>query len=163
VQNPESFTEVITGAARRGLAALVQAHPGERLAGYALCTDDDLRTVYAVGCTREFLADQPADRLFLPTEWPDGDDDASFEEARQTMYARADAAVGTAFGQHVLQSFAALVAALRQLRLENRVGDDVFLVALSTDPGELLTALEDAGVRDLNPAGLYDRWRRATA
>ena len=158
----ERPAEMVADAVRRSLADFVARRPGERLAGFALCTDDDLRSLSAVGCTHEMLADQDPQRLFQPVEWPGDEAGDRFTEARRALWARAGAAAGTGFGEHVKGGFAMLVAALARLRLDGHVADDVFLVALSTDPGELLTALEDAAVRVLNPADVYARGR-ATA
>lgn len=154
----DRLADVIARGTQRALAALLRSHPAEHLAGFALCTDDDLASLSAAGCTREFLAAHDPAWLFHPTEWPYND---SLGEAGRLLRAEADACAAATFPDHVQRSFACLVAALRQLRSQAAVGEDVFLVALATDPGERLTALEEAAVRDLNPAAFHRRWRDA--
>ena len=52
------------------LPSLLAAHEGERLVGLALCTDDGLRTLYAVACTDSFCqAHGDETVLFMPVEW----------------------------------------------------------------------------------------------
>jgi hypothetical protein len=155
----DRLADVVAEGTRRALAAILNP-AGEHLVGFALCTDDDLRSLSAVGCTREFLAGHDPTWLFHPTEWPDDAGDC-LGEAGRILWTRADACDQVTSGQHVERSFACLVAALKRLRSDAAVDDDVFLVALSTDAGERLTALEDAAVRELNPAEFHSRWRRA--
>jgi hypothetical protein len=143
----DRLADVVADGARRALAAIVAGRPGQRLAGFALCTDDDLNSLSAAGCTREFLAEQDPSRLFQPTEWP-GDVADSFGDARRMLAGQHDRA----------ETFRSLITALMRLRREGAVADDVFLVVCGTDPGELLTRLEEVAVRELNPAGVLARW-----
>jgi hypothetical protein len=143
----DRLAEVVADGARLALAAIVARRPGEHLTGFALCTDDDLSSLSAAGCTREFLAGHDPAWQFQPTEWPDDVPDP-FGEARRMLA-----------GQHDrTETFRSLVAALTRLRREGTVADDVFLVVCGTDPGELLTRLEEAAVRELNSAGVLTRW-----
>jgi hypothetical protein len=143
----DRLAEAVADGARRALTAIVAGRPAERLAGFALCTDDDLRSLSAAGCTKEFLAERDPSWLFQPTEWPEDVPD-HFGDAWRILSEQTDRT----------RAFESLVAALMRLRREGLVADDVFLVVCGTDPGELLTRLEEVAVRQLNPAGVLARW-----
>ncbi|MEU4624977.1 DUF4303 domain-containing protein [Actinoplanes sp. NPDC023801] len=143
----DRLAEAVADAARQALAVIIDGRPGEHLAGFALCTDDDLMSLSAAACTREFLECRDLAELYQPTEWPDDVADC-FEDARRILSQEPDRT----------RAFQSMVAALIRLRREGTVADEVFLVVCGTDPGELLVRLEEVAVRQLNPAGVLVRW-----
>lgn len=51
----QDFTAVVKAAVKRSVAAIRATHPTETLCAFALCTDDDLRTVFHVAASVEYL------------------------------------------------------------------------------------------------------------
>lgn len=160
-----SFTDLVALACERHLAALAQHRAGETLAGYALCTDDDVSTLYGVAVTREYLPSAPyPEARYMPVEWPYGHRTSLFDESQLAIEARYTAASDAgALGPHIEATFACLVEALRRARAQKLVGDEVLLVVTSTDPGPELEALATRGVRALNAPEQYEAWRAAMA
>lgn len=157
------FTDMVSLACQRHLESLCAQRPLETLAGYALCTDDDLSTLYGVAVTHEFAraAPDPVVR-YIAVEWPYGHRTSLFDEAQLQIEQRyVDASSGGAIAPHVERTFACLVQALRRLRERALVRDDVLLLVASSDPGPALEALAARGARALNAPLLFDAWRDA--
>jgi hypothetical protein len=160
------LTETLEGAIRTSLEAITAAHPEETLNGYALCTDDDVRTVYHVACTREFAeASRYRDTRFIPVNWAYDDGDEAFDEANGLVQASDEAASRSAdeatWSTHVTTCFESMVAALEQMRQAGLFGEDVLLVVTSTDPGSAQKRLAIAAARRLNPPTLFRDWKAA--
>ena len=140
------FRENLTAAVRDSIANMASR---TRLCGAALCTDDDLRTVYVVACSTDDCtsADDP-DFRFLPVEWelkPEDDDrllelstEMSKLEGFADLFARRDVLFGV------------LISALGSLRVESIVSGEVLLLVTSTDPGKQLTQLAKSAIERLN-------------
>lgn len=179
--DPDSLTQAAMTAVRATWTQLLEKYRGERVIGYALCTDDCLMTLYHVGCTAEFCARHPiADAHVAPVEWEQSGDDRQFDAAYTLLVDRYETASaedrralegketgtyldfvgGAAFTRHVDQSFGCLVSALRQLRKDELFPENVFLCVTSTDPSEHLYALATAAVRELNAPALSADWVR---
>jgi hypothetical protein len=130
-------------------AALRRAYPTEELAGYALCTDDGVETLFYLATTREVLsASTDPDLLFTPTDWTYDPGAAAFQLTAKYLRHRADAA--TDFHRHVDSAFAGLVEALSRARDDGCFDGNVFLSVLSTDPSAHLEQLEAAAIARLN-------------
>jgi hypothetical protein len=156
----ERLKQEVKSAVKHSIAALSEGHPGESMDGYALVTDDGLRTLGFLASTTEFTESQEESVRFEPVDWVYDDGVAAFDEPRKLLVASADAATTQDLhSTHVRTGFAALVAALSDLKSEGAFGDEVFLTVISTDPNELLERLEGEAVRTLNSTGLYQQWR----
>jgi hypothetical protein len=142
--------------------ALREAHPSERITGYALLTDDGIQAIGSIACSQEWLTDcdEPSAR-FEPVEWMYGEGSSAFEEVRRLLVDSGQAAGPDEreFGTHVEQSYAALVCALDDLKRTGTFAPDVFLTVISTDPNERLRGLEEGAVRELNSEELHSQWR----
>lgn len=125
----------------------------EDLVGLALCTDDELTTLYATWLTSSELdlAQEPDELLFSPTDWAASFDGGKIEEAARELRTLASDP------RHVERSFASLVSALEEMRKERALPDSLFLSVLSTDPSEYLEDLEAESVRTLNSSDVIDR------
>ena len=163
--NHSQRANVLWAATKRAVLASIRsvrgAHPAERLCGYALLTDDNLRTIGYAACTEEQVASCGVrNARFEPVEWTYCEGAEAFDEVRELLVASADAAKGPEEqATHVGEAFGTLVEALRQARLEGALGEDVFLTVISTDPNERLLGLEAAAVEALNSKQLFVRWR----
>lgn len=130
------------------------------LAGVALCTDDDLRTVFFVACSKEDCAsaDDP-DFVYLPVEWEREPDQKTYVALSKELSALADGIPNVTVRRDLL--FAVLVDALRALRSSAIVSEDVLLVVMSTDPGKQLIQLATLAFKALNSAGADREFVRA--
>src|SRR5262245_29088565 len=149
----DDFVEGLRNAIRQGVAEIVAARHGEHLSGFALCTDDDLSTLYHVACTREFSSRRRDidDIDLIPTEWEYNEGDDAFAPSGRILALRLEAArTQNAFGHHVDRAFGDLTVALMVAREESLVPADALLVVTSTDPGEHLVRLAVEAGRRLN-------------
>src|SRR5689334_4768842 len=104
----DGFVEGLRGAIRQSVAKIVAARPGEHLSGFALCTDDDLSTLYHVASTREFVMRRSdiGDIDLVPTEWEYNDGDEAFSQVGRILASRYEAArTQTEFDRHVDSAF----------------------------------------------------------
>lgn len=155
------LVDLVADAVRRSVPLVELAHPGEELVGYALCTDDDLSTIFHVAITREFAqrnSDVPG-VSHVPTEWSYNEGEDLFEEANRILAARYEHASSNGFDEHVVKTFADLVAALERIRAEGVFGEEVLLIVTSTDPGPALEQLSREAAEKLNAPEVFARWR----
>jgi len=137
---------------------LIRDKGGDNLAGFALCTDDDLTTLFAAMASKEWMNDlQNEDLYFWPPDWPTTGFADSLGETAKCLRARRLGESGTGV---IDRSFECLVAVLQQLRAEGVLGNRVGIQITSTDPSEHLEQLASAAVRRLNSAEFYSRWKR---
>jgi hypothetical protein len=152
--DPE-LVRAILDAIPATLAAIARTHPGERLTGYALGTDDDLMSVLQVAITT-------AEFDFCLVDWPYEDRTRHLDEVHARLRASYDAAtVDQTFAEHVQRSFASLVEALAVARAEGQFDEDVFLDVASFDPDPHRDAMEEAAIVRLNSPLVVRRWREA--
>lgn len=153
---------------------LKKHYPIEELFGFALCTDDDLRTLFHVVCTRQWVREREAGYPgigFIYVEWQDSASDHLFEQLSRRFAAladksyRSDAESADARDQR----FEALVHALGTCREENLFAENTLLCVGSTDPSEHLEALAMRAVDRLNTRQIagqfaehlgYEKYRR---
>ena len=155
------FTTLVEQAIRRSLAAFQREHADQTLAGYAVCTDDELITLSGVATSHEYLATVADPCLrYSAVEWPFGHDPDAFDAARAELVRRNAAAdLPGQLRDHVVASFQAIVAALEQVRASGDLGDDVLVYLLSTDPSPFLESLERQAVRRLNSPQGQANWQ----
>ena len=143
------------------LAEFAASNPTETLAAYAICTDDDLSTLFWVATTHEYVLGVADIALrYSAVEWPYGYGSSAFDAARAELHLLYDVArARESFQGHVAAAFQALVDALRSVRNSGGFEADTLLYVASTDPSEHLDALERRGVEYLNTEVGIDRWR----
>lgn len=168
------LTTTIRAAIAQSVADIQAKHPDDPIARYAICTDDDLRTLYATACTRTQVGRfENASRSFVPAEWFRGIEHYAQLDAASSLLSRlADAHYEEEDdgidpdADHLrpwkAELFAAVVAGLSAHRESGTFGSEVFLIATSHDPGEWLGAQVDEATKTLNSAELYESWRSAT-
>jgi hypothetical protein len=154
--------EALPSVVLASFEAMRAAHASEHLLGYALCTDDSLTTLSASGCTGESLARSraPAAR-WLPAEWSHIDSGEGFAFVRDLLEASYQARGREGFDAHIERAFAVCIESLGELRTRRRVGEDVLLVVVSTDPGPPFVEWAIAGATTLNTPELAEGFRRA--
>jgi hypothetical protein len=143
------FRDLVLEALRVAVRRFIDAHPNERISGFALLTDDDLRTLGYAACTYEALGDDIGGATrFEPVDWPYGDGQEVFDEAGAFLASLADS--NPNHRDHVETAFASLVAAMETAKAEGTLPHDVYCTPISTDPSELLERLEDQAILTLN-------------
>jgi hypothetical protein len=145
--------EGVSGLVYEGLLRakieFLNEHAGSSIAGVALCTDDELGTLYCMMVTQEELeeGDDP-DLLFNPVDWPCREDLELFAKANERL--REGLAESDDLLPHVDESFDALVVAMELFRRADAVPRAAYLSVLSTDPNDYLLELEGRSVKRLN-------------
>lgn len=142
-------------AIRHAVAEFRREHPIGDLFGFALCVDDDLRTLYQVCCTRQWVHDRDGDYPgigFIYVEWEDSADEALFEPLSQRLATLADAphSSDAAWANERDGRFESLVLALKDCREDGLFAPDTLLCVGSTDPSAHLEALAMTAVDRLN-------------
>lgn len=142
---------------------LKKHYPIEELFGFALCTDDDLRTLFHVVCTRQWVREREADYPgigFIYVEWQDSSSDHLFEQLGRRFAAHADKSYRSDAESADArdQRFEALVRALKSCREKGLFAEDTLLCVGSTDPSEQLEALAMGAVDRLNIRRIADQF-----
>lgn len=157
--------QIQIASAVRQAAAELRSRDSE-LFGFALCTDDDVRTLYHIACTRDWVREKEVgypDIGFIYVEWTLSGSDAPFDAISRQFATLADEtyASDTDWATARDQRFHLLVSALRDCREAGAFSPDTLLCAGSTDPSEHLEALAMSGVDAVNAADVADEFARA--
>lgn len=165
-----SVVEAIHAAIPASLAELARRASPEALAGYALCTDNDERTLYA---TAYRMADLDSFRWrtfrYLPAEWPLEDFSEPIAAASRALERWADHHYSiepdsvNPSDDHLRPwkavTFNEIVAVLTNHRAAGTFRGIDFVMLTSHDPNDWMANLIINGTRQLNPPGIYDEWR----
>lgn len=138
-------------------ADLIAEHGRQKIFGYALGTDDEVRTIFHVACTSDWVATDEAypEARYTFTDWPDADAELhpSFAEIGRLLQELADRDYPeSGWDKARDERFDALVAGLLQCRQDGTFDASTLLIVGSTDPSPHLEKLETEAVRRLNDA-----------
>jgi hypothetical protein len=152
-------------AVRHAVSELRKDDPKEELFGFALCTDDDLRSVYHVACTRSWVRERDAGYPgigFIYIEWEDSASDSLLQKVSDRFSELADERHldDAAWADARDKRFEALVLALADCRKEGLFATDTLLCVGSTDPSEHLEALAMHAADRLNSRGIADQFAK---
>jgi hypothetical protein len=136
------------------------------LFGFALCTDDDVRTLYHVACTRDWVAEREEgypDIGYIYVEWTESGDDTLFDEINAILSQLADQDHGCDKGWAAARNkrFESLVAGLSDCRQAGLFDEPTLLCVASTDPSDHLEALAMHAVDRLNTTEVAGRFAEA--
>lgn len=162
--NLEALQLQLTRAVRQAASELQSRDSA--LFGFALCTDDDVRTLYHVACTRDWVREQQVDYAdigFIYVEWTESADHAPFDAISRQFAALANDAYANDAEWAAARDrrFSLLVSALRECRDAGAFSSDTLLCAGSTDPSDHLEALAMSGVDAVNSKVIADRFATA--
>lgn len=165
MRRDSEVVELVRAGAVEAIDALRAAHPNDPLVGFALCTDDDVITLYHVGCTRSFAGshhDVP-DVGFAPTEWTQdaGVKPVAFDAVCQHLDARPMPPGSKFWGPELEQDFEAMVAGLARARADASLDQEVFVWVTSTDPGPAMVELAEKALPRLNSPAVVRRRRES--
>ena len=127
------------------------------LHGFALCTDDDVMTLFSAACTKSWVAEREADYEaigYIYTEWEQGSGDSHFNSISDTV---AELAADDE-NSTVEQRFEAFVLALEDCRNEGLFDPDTLLCCGSTDPDDEMEMLAMRAVDRLNSTANADKF-----
>lgn len=129
--------------------------PNEKIFGFALCTDDDLSTLYHVMCTKKWVAEHSmeySDIGYMSTEWEQSVDNSIFEKSNEMLDKLYKKAYPTdsEWSRARDRRFEALVLALEKIRSQDVFDVQTLLLVSSTDPSEYLQELDIKAAIRLN-------------
>jgi hypothetical protein len=150
-------------AVRQAVSELLGTESKEELFGFALCTDDDLRTVYHVACTRSWVRERDGGypgNGFIYVEWEDSASESLFQKISDRFSKLADERYPSdaTWSDARDRRFEALVLALLDCRKDGLFAEDTLLCVGSTDPSEYLEALAMHAVERLNSPVIADQF-----
>ena len=163
--NDELRTSTVD-AIRRATSELRTQVGDSRLFGFALCTDDDVRTLYHVACTTDWVKEKEksyADIGFVYVEWTLSASYAPFDAISQRLAALADQthASDDYWAAARDRRFDALVLALSDCRNAGIFDPETLLCVGSTDPSDHLEALAMKAVDAVNLSAIADKFAKA--
>ncbi len=153
-----SFVDVVHAAIIRNLSDIAQEVSHAEIEGYAICTDDDLITIFGVATTRDFASSVDSSLRYGAVEWPYGYKSNAFDEARLELARRYEVVGSESFPRHVEESFEMIVEALSRVRASGILAKDCLLYACSTDPGPHLEIMEMKSLWRLNSPEGVGKW-----
>jgi hypothetical protein len=151
----QELSRLVTEAIRTAATDLGGAFGKSELFGFALCTDDDVRTLYHVACTKHWVKDRgDPDTGYLYTEWTQGAKSDSFESLSQEVGRLADIRYPTdaEWARARDERFEALARSLLECRRDEVFEATMFLCVGSTDPSKHMKQLAIDAVERLNSA-----------
>lgn len=137
-----------------------------RLFGFALCTDDDVRTLYHVACTADWVQAKETsypDVGYIYVEWPDSASGEAFNKISEQLAELADQEDedDEALLAARNRRFDAMVLALVDCRKVKIFDPETLLCVASTDPGPDLEEMTMRAVEKLNLPNVVDEFARA--
>lgn len=128
-----------------------------RVGAFALCTDENLSTLFATAAPTDWL-EQNDESRFWPPDWPwEENGDSSIHEPGELLAHRYDLAED--ISAHVDTSFDHLVQALAFLRQDKFFPPEATLLVCATTPTRRVLGKATAAVATLNNAHVVQLWR----
>lgn len=153
-------------AVQEAARVLRDRNPKDRLFGFALCTDDDVRTLYHVACTLDWVRAKEVsypDIGYIYVEWSDSAPEGPFNTISKQLAALADHNDSSDEHRAAARNrrFEALVLALQDCRNSGTFDPETLLCVGSTDPSYDLEKLAMRAVEKLNAPNVADQFARA--
>ncbi len=151
----EKLRKSTAAAIRKAHADMCTEFGSDHIHGFALCTDDDVMTLFSAACTRSWVEEREADYDaigYIYTEWDQDSGDRHFNAVSRTVAKMARDEEGSTPEQR----FEAFVLALEDCRNEGLFHQDTLLCCGSTDPSEEMEMLAMRAVDRLNSIATAD-------
>ena len=151
---------------RQACMELKLSYPNDELIGFALCTDDDVMSIYHVVCTKNWVNEHEPDYpdiRYLAVEWEQSASEELFNEAQDlvAMLAEINYPTDNEWARARDLRFVALVSALEACRVSGIFSPNTLLTVGSTDPSQYFQWLEMKAVEWLNEETIVDGFERA--
>ena len=122
------------------------------LAGFALGTDDDVSSLFAVVCSKQWVAENGKKMGLQFNEWSDYMAESEFNKVSRQLF---DISTNHNMSDDEWllmrdKLFELIVQEFVRAKKQYRINDDVFLCVGSTDPSDYMLSLELNGVQQLN-------------
>jgi len=162
----EKIKSLLVLAIKKPKEELDEKYKGDKLFGYALCTDDAVMTIYHVACTDSWVKDKEKeykDIGYISVEWEQSGDDSHFDKAYDEIFQDYENS-GHEDGSFEINRdmrFEAMVQALKQCKEEAIFDEDTHLNVGSTDPSEHSELLQMRGIDKLNSPKLANELAKA--
>ncbi len=143
-----------TDAIRKAVAEMTAELGTDRIHGFALCTDDDVMTLYPAACSKNWVAERETDYEaigYIYTEWDQNAGDSHFGTISKAVARMAESDGGGSARDKRFESF---VLALQDCRDEGLFDPETLLCCGSTDPSDHLEMLAMRAVDRLNTAAV---------
>jgi len=163
----EAQVRVATAKAVQHAAQVLQErNPHGRFFGFALCTDDDVRTLYHVACTEDWVREKRGaypDIGFIYVEWTESAPEEPFNMISKKLAGLADLTYSSDEDWAAARDhrFDALVLALQDCRNAGNFDEGTLLCVGSTDPSDHLESLAMHAIEKLNIPSVADEFARA--
>ena len=144
----ENLRRCTVDAIRKACVDMANEYGSDKLAAFALCTDDDVMTLYSVACTQSWVREREPDYAGIGciyVEWDQTAGGSHFDAISTTV-----AALAGDDGSTARQRFDAIALALGDARNEGLFDSDVLLCCGSTDPSDEMEMLAMRAVDRLN-------------
>lgn len=161
MESREELVELVRVGSLEALAALQTEASEDPLVGFALCTDDDVSSLFHVGCTIRYVdASEEVDVRFNPNDWQQTGNISPIALDLVSRHFNERPAEPTPDQWRTARdsNFGVLVEGLLRARRDSPPGNSVFLTVCSTDPSNHMEALEEAAILLLNPPDLVRKW-----
>ena len=148
-----------TVTAIRKAASDLRAKHTDLLHGFALCTDDNVMTLYCVSCTKSWVSErkEKCEAIgYIDVDWEDDTGTNYFDNISNALAKLADNDSEAACDGR----FESLVEALQQCRDEKLFDEETLLSCGSTDPSDHLEMLQMRAVDRLNKPSVADEFAK---
>ena len=145
-------------AIRKACAEITAEYVDDKLFAFALCTDDDVMTLYSSVCTRNWVSEREDNYEaigYIYTEWDQHSGDSHFDSISELVASLAD---NESDENDCDRRFEAFVLALEGCRDEGIFDDDTLLCCGSTDPSDHMEMLAMKAVDRLNQKEIADKF-----
>jgi hypothetical protein len=159
----QDLARLVAEAAKAAAEDLSRTFGKNELLGFALCTDDDVRTLYHVACTRQWARERRDPGIgYLYTEWTQTAKADPFRSLSQEIDRRASIEHPTDTEWEVARDerFEALTLGLLECRGAGVFDAATFLCVGSTAPSKHMKQLAIRAVERLNSAELAQNARK---
>lgn len=143
-------------AIRLAIKEMSASLSADKLHGFALCTDDDVMTLFPAACSQSWVGERSDDYEaigFIYTEWDQDAGDSHFDSLSEMVADMADEDDSDSARE---KRFEAFVLALKDCRDEGLFDADTLLCCGSTDPMDEMEKLAMQAVEKLNSASNAD-------
>lgn len=130
----------------------------DKLFAFALCTDDDVMTLYSAACTHSWVTERNDDYEgigYIYTEWDQNSGDSHFESISELVASLANSDDDENASDHRFEAF---VLALKDCRDEGIFEDNTLLCCGSADPSDHMEMLAMNAVDRLNTKEVADKF-----
>lgn len=165
MSNPYHELQTLTvDAIKKACVDMDAKHGDARLFGFALCTDDDVMTLFSAACTRAWVSEREykyAGIGYFYNEWNQPSGDVHFNSISKRVAEMYAAEEDVAYVDARDRRFEVFVLALEECRNAGLFDEDTLLCCGSTDPSGHMQRLAKNAVIRLNSKLIAEQYAAA--